>query len=175
MHIDDDVFEESDSADRENDGAAVFDAARFRNRALALLSRREYSRAELRAKLRPHCPDAQILDELLDDFQQRKWLSDERFAEQWAHYRSQRYGTRRLVAELRQKGVSSDIISNTLENLETDEFTTARALWLRKFGQPPQDAKERAKQLRFLAARGFSTGVIYRVVGGEDDSDHFDD
>ncbi len=174
MH-DDDIFEESASADPDMDGAVPFDPALFRNRALALLSRREYSRAELRRKLRPHCPEEQILDDLLDDFQQRKWLSDERFAEQWAHYRSQRYGTRRLVAELRQKGVASDIISTTLENLDTDEFATARALWLRKFGQPPQDAKERAKQLRFLAARGFSTGVIYRVVGGEDDSEHFDD
>lgn len=170
MHDDDEAFEEGFDSEFEAAPAVPFDPAKFRNRALAMLSRREYARAELKAKLRPHCPDESHLEALLDDFQERNWLSDARFAEQWAHFRSQRYGTRRLAAELRQKGVSSELITETLENMEGDELSKARALWQRKFGQLPQDQKERAKQLRFLAGRGFSTDVIYRVVGGEEDN-----
>ncbi len=151
----------------------------LRNKALQFLSKREYSRAELAGKLRLQLDPEQLeaqqaeLQQILDDFEQRGWLSDERFAEQWTHFRSQRYGPGRLKQELRQKGVASVLIEQSLEQVADQEEATARRLWQKKFGQPPQDAKERAKQLRFLASRGFSTGVIYKVVqgGGMDEDD----
>ncbi|GHD58047.1 recombination regulator RecX [Jeongeupia chitinilytica] len=142
----------------------------LRNRALAHLARREYARLELRQKLLPHADgDEAALDAILDDLVARGWLSDERFAEQWAHFRSQRYGPQRLRAELRQKGVDDTLIDTALEGVADDEFAQARAQWQKKFGAPPQDAKERAKQARFLAGRGFSLDVVYRVIGGSDD------
>ena len=45
----------------------------------------------------------------------------------------------------------------------------ARAVWGRKFGCLAEDAAARARQMRFLAGRGFSAEVIRRVVSGEDD------
>lgn len=83
------------------------------------------------------------------------------------HYRSERYGPQRLRAELQQKGVASDIIAAALDEHGNQELEQARAIWKRKFGSPPQDPMN--KQLRFLISRGFSVGVIYKVVGGEDD------
>ena len=142
-------------------------AADLRNRGLRLLARREHSRGELQTKLRPYAPDEETLTAMLDDFEERKWLSDERFAEQWAHYRAERYGTRRLEAELRQKGVASDLISEAVDHVRDGEEERAHAMWKRRFGAPSHDPKERAKQLRFLAARGFPPDIIYRVVGGD--------
>ncbi|BCL74843.1 regulatory protein RecX [Jeongeupia sp. HS-3] len=142
----------------------------LRNRALGYLARREYARLELRQKLLPHADgDEASLDAILDDFVSRGWLSDARFAEQWAHFRSQRYGPQRLRAELRQKGVDDNLIDDALANVSDDEYAQARAQWQKKFGSAPQDQKERAKQLRFLAGRGFSLDVVYKVVGGGED------
>ncbi|WP_035051910.1 recombination regulator RecX [Andreprevotia chitinilytica] len=146
----------------------------LRNKALAYLARREYSRNELRQKLLVRIEDeADLLklDALLDDFEARGWLSDGRFAEQWVSSRASRYGPNRLRAELRQKGVDSEQIESAIAGTEEDELARANAVWRRKFPNPPSDAAERAKQLRFLAARGFSLDVIYRIVGGEFDAD----
>ncbi|UXY14286.1 recombination regulator RecX [Chitiniphilus purpureus] len=137
----------------------------LRNRALALLGRREHARAELQQKLLPHATDAQELDALLDDLVARGWLSDARFAESWSHGRAGRYGMARLQAELRGKGVDTAAIDQALTGLGQTEETWARELWRRKFGQPAVDLKSRARQLRFLAARGFSLDVAYKVVG----------
>jgi regulatory protein len=49
------------------------------------------------------------------------------------------------------------------------ELERAREVWLRRFGQPPADAAERARQMRFLAGRGFETDIIRRVIAGADD------
>ncbi|KPC55245.1 recombination regulator RecX [Amantichitinum ursilacus] len=148
-------------------------AADLRNRGLRLLARREHSRGEMHSKLKPYTPDEETLNALLDDFEARKWLSDERFAEQWTHFRSERYGSRRLAAELRQKGVASEVINEALDQVRDGEAERAHALWQRRFGQASDDPKERTRQLRFLAARGFSPSVIYRIVGGAMD-DEFD-
>ncbi|GAA5785235.1 recombination regulator RecX [Chitiniphilus shinanonensis] len=141
----------------------------LRQRALALLARREHSRLELQRKLKPHTEEDMELDQLLDDFEQRGWLSDARFAESWAHSRAARYGGARLKAELRTKGVAADAIDAALDPLQGSETERAREVWRRKFGTPPADARERARQLRFLAARGFSMEAIYTVVGGDMD------
>ncbi|WP_211243380.1 recombination regulator RecX [Chitiniphilus eburneus] len=145
--------------------------ATLRNRALALLSRREHSRLELLRKLKPHTEDEAELETLLDDFAQRGWLSDARFAESWVHGRAARYGGTRLKAELCSKGVAAETIDDTLAHLQTSEAARARDIWQRKFGSPATDAKERARQLRFLATRGFSLDVIYAVVGGDWDDE----
>ncbi|MGH8631120.1 MAG: recombination regulator RecX, partial [Burkholderiales bacterium] len=48
---------------------------------MRLLARREHSRAELEAKLRPHCEDPHTLGALLDELERRGWLSEARFVE----------------------------------------------------------------------------------------------
>jgi regulatory protein len=54
--------------------------------------------------------------------------------------------------------------------LRGSEVERARAVWRKKFGAPPADAAARAKQMRFLASRGFTGDTIQKVVsGGEDD------
>src|SRR5690606_33403033 len=132
----------------------------LRQRALAHLARREHARAELRQKLLPHADgDEAALDALLDEFAERGWLSDARFAEAWTHARGSRYGSQRLRAELRTKGVDDALIGEALAQVADSEEARAREVWRRKFGTPPHDARERARQLRFLAARGFPLDV----------------
>ena len=140
----------------------------LRERALGLLSRREHSRLELKRKLAPHAEDEAELETLLDDFEKRGWLSEQRFVEQVVHAHGGRYGSRYIVHELRQKGVAEALIEQALPRLRESELETARAVWTRKFGRQPEDAKERARQIRFLQSRGFGLEIIGILLrGGE--------
>jgi regulatory protein len=140
-------------------------------RAVDLLSRREYSRRELQRKLAPHAESAEELQALLDELGQRGWQSDERFAEQFAQVKGRKYGSRRLAAEMREKGIAPDAIQSALSG--QDDVELARQLWQKKFGRAPQSAEERAKQMRFLAYRGVSMDAIRKVLSGAD-LDEFD-
>jgi regulatory protein len=148
----------------------------LRTRALQYLARREYSRAELAAKLRPY---AQVeddfeqlqpvdLDALLDDLTTRGWLSDARAATQLLHARRPRFGMQRITHEMHQKGISEELIEQALPALKESELETARDVWQRKFGTLPQDAREKAKQMRFLQSRGFTLDVIFKVLKTSD-------
>ena len=131
-------------------------------RAVDLLSRREYSRQELKRRLAPFAESAEQVDALLDELAARHWQSDTRFAEQYTASRGQKYGSRRLAQEMQQRGLDRDTIRQALDG--QDDLATARAAWQRKFGQPPADQQQRLKQMRFLASRGFGMDIIQRVL-----------
>jgi regulatory protein len=75
----------------------------------------------------------------------------------------------RLKADLRDKGVPEAVIGQVVSEAREQDLAAAREVWARKFGRTPGDAAERARQMRFLASRGFPTDVVRRVVGGSDD------
>ncbi|MBS1143815.1 MAG: recX [Proteobacteria bacterium] len=140
----------------------------LRVRALQLLTRRDYSRAGLQAKLAPHAESAEELAAVLDSLQAERLLSDCRYATQRVAARGRRYGNARLSQELRQQGVSDTDIAAALPEAG-DEAERCRAIWARKFGHPPESAEERAKQMRFLQYRGFSGDAIRRALQGGDE------
>jgi regulatory protein len=141
-------------------------------RAVDLLSRREYSRRELYQKLAPHAESPDEVGKVLDELASRGWQSDNRFAEQFAEIKGRKYGSRRLAAEMRERGIESETITEALAG--QDDVALARQLWQKKFGQPPQSQEERVKQIRFLAARGLPMDAIRKVLSWAD-SDEFGD
>jgi regulatory protein len=143
----------------------------LKGRALRLLGGREHSRAELERKLRKHEEEPGQLARVLDELQAKDFISEQRVVDSVLHRRAPRLGAGRLRQELQAKGIDGEMVSQALQALRGTELSRARDVWQRKFGQPPQDAAERGKQARFLAARGFSGETIHRVLGGgrEDD------
>jgi len=135
------------------------------------LARREYSRTELHAKLLTHAKETDDVEAVLDDLIKRGWLSDARALEQTVSVRRHRFGTQRIAHELRQKGISDELISTVLPDLKQGELEAAREVWQRKFASPPQDPKEKAKQMRFLQSRGFSMEVIFKVMKLSDEDE----
>ncbi|WP_017232935.1 recombination regulator RecX [Pandoraea sp. B-6] len=145
-------------------------------RALSYLARREHSRAELRRKLAPFADadDPEALDRVLDGLEQERWLSNERFAQSVVHRRASRMGTTRIVNELKQHQVDADTVTALATQLRETELVRARAVWQKKFGEIATTPEARAKQMRFLASRGFSRTVISKIVWGADEySDDF--
>lgn len=153
---------------------------------MAWLAQREHSRSELRQKLlrvaqqqadaaqpgTPAADPAADVDRVLDVLQAKGLLSDQRFAESRLRVRASGQGARRIQAELARHGVK--LAPHSLQQLRDSEFERAAQLWRRRFGRPPADAAERARQMRFLAGRGFAGDVIRKVLGaprglGDDD------
>lgn len=150
-------------------GRAAARPLSLKARALRLLAQREHSRLELERKLQPHADDPVALTEALDALQAKGFINDERVADSVLHRRAGKLGTARVRAELQAKGLDHAVVQAAVEQLRGTEVARAREVWQRKFGQPPADANERAKQMRFLAARGFGAEAIRRVVSGADD------
>lgn len=140
----------------------------IRRSAMDLLARREHGFNELARKLSVRFPQALVLEALIR-LREERLQNDERFVESYVYSRQQKgYGPVRIKSELFQKGVDSELISQYL--LEQDEHWSelVREIKERKFGsQPPSDAKERARQSRFLAQRGFSMGQIYSAFSSK--------
>lgn len=140
--------------------------------ALRHLARREHSRAELERKLLARAgPDdegraAADIARALDELAARGLLSDERTAEALRHGLASRCGSRRLKQALLDKGLAPELVAATVQASRGTEFERALALWRRRFGAAPAGAAERARQMRFLAGRGFDLEVVRRVLKG---------
>lgn len=137
----------------------------LRERALGYLARREHSRFELARKLAQAGFDEADVAPLLDEFERRNWLSDVRFAESWVADHRAKAGSVKLAFDLRQRGVADAVIAAVLGEQRESELERAREVWMKKFGSPPADAAEKARQMRFLQSRGFVPDVIRRIVG----------
>ncbi|MFZ5527479.1 MAG: recombination regulator RecX [Pseudomonadota bacterium] len=139
----------------------------LKGRALKYLAAREHSRLELTRKLAPHAESADEVQRVLDELEQRGFLSAERFAESMVHRKAARYGAARVKAELAQHRLPEELTRSVTEQLKASEFDRAHALWARRFGEPPATPEDKARQTRFLAARGFVGDVIRRVLRGD--------
>lgn len=147
----------------------AFGQLSIKGRALRLLAGREYSRFELERKLAAKEPEPGELKKALDELQAKGFLDEQRVVDSLVHRRAGRLGAGRIRQELQAKGIDAERVAVAVASLNATEFERAREVWRRKFDHLPQDAAERGKQARFLAARGFSGEVVRRVLNTPDD------
>ena len=115
-------------------------------------------------KLSPHAESPEQIEQLLDALAARGWLSEARFAESRANTLARKFGSRKIEHDLRSRGVSAEVVEQTLARSLAQELENCRAAWQRKFGVLPQGAAERGRQMRFLAGRGFSAEAVRQVL-----------
>jgi len=140
-----------------------------RLQAMNWLARREYSLAELRARLaeREYPPD--VVEATVAELAADGLVSDERFAEALVAVRVRKgQGPVRIRTELQRRGVSRDLIRLHVDDAGQEWHELACEVRSKKFGaMMPVDFKEKARQMRFLEYRGF-TGEHIRSAMGED-------
>jgi regulatory protein len=134
----------------------------LRQRAIRLLARRDYSRRELAGRLAAHGTEEEIAT-LLAQLESDGLLSDARAAAAYVRSHGVRLGVARLQHDLRHRGLDIELARTEIEQLPGDA-ERARLVWTKKFTVAPQDAREWARQARFLRGRGFSTEVIRRLL-----------
>lgn len=152
----------------------------LKGRALRLLGGREHSRAELERKLVAHALEPGELARVLDELEAKGFISAQRVVDSVVHRRASRLGAARIRHELQQKGLDAGLVQEAVAGLQASELQRAREVWRKKFGAgrlhdgeavSATGAAERARQMRFLASRGFSGETIRRVVAGAGDDD----
>jgi regulatory protein len=137
----------------------------LKQRAIGMLARREYSRAELATRLAATGAARSDIDPVLEELERAGYLSDTRFASAVVRQKAGGYSKRAIAHALREKGVTAPVAKDALAALDgADEFAQALALWQRRFGKAPADEREKARQVRFLVSRGYATNVVFRVL-----------
>lgn len=128
-------------------------------------------------KLARHVQEGEDLPALLDALEQRGFIDEARVAESVQHRRAPLLGTQRVLQELRRKGLSDELVQKAALELAGSELDRARAVWARRFASAPVPAsvQERARQMRFLASRGFAAEAVRRVVPAVGRSGKLDD
>ncbi|MEJ6021453.1 recombination regulator RecX [Ramlibacter sp. PS4R-6] len=142
----------------------------LKGRALRYLSQREHSRAELERKLAKHAEQPEEVARVLDELQARGFIDHQRVADSVVHRKAGKLGALRLKQELQSLGIEPALVAAALATVKATEWERARDVWRRRFDEPAKDAGDRARQARFLLARGFPGDIVSKVVsgGGED-------
>ncbi len=138
-------------------------------KAVRLLARREHSRTELKRKLSK--VDDGTLINVLDQLEEKGYQSDTRFTEVFVRSRiNSGYGPMKIRFDLRQKGIEESAVAQIMNDLSVDWPTLAKQLRERRFGREiPTDRQEAAKQLRYLASRGFEHSHLRSIFRVEED------
>ena len=141
----------------------------LKGHALQLLSLREHSRKELERKLAAYEETPGELAQALDFLQAKGFIDEQRVVESVVNRRAAKLGASRVRQELLAKGLPTEAVALAVDQLRSTELERGREVWRKKFGAPPADASERAKQVRFLLTRGFGAEVVRRLVSGADE------
>ncbi|MCP5150492.1 MAG: regulatory protein RecX [Ectothiorhodospiraceae bacterium] len=160
-----------EETERGDDRSREASVRALRQRALGLLARREHSRRELERKLLRRGEDPDELREVLAALAGEGLLSESRYAEQRTRSLAERgYGSRRVAAELRERGLAGELVTRSLAGEDWTE--RAREARRRRFGaEPPADRGEWLRQARFLAGRGFAESDVRRALAGVTDDE----
>jgi regulatory protein len=121
---------------------------------LRLLGAREYSRAELERKLAPFEDEPGSLARALDDLQGKGFINEQRVLESVVHRRSSKLGAQRIRQELHSKGLDPAAVLEAVEQLSATEVERARAVWRKKFGEPPADTNRACQANAFFGESG---------------------
>jgi regulatory protein len=135
-------------------------------RALRFLGYRPRSQTEIRQKLEELGFDEPVVEKTIDRLLKSGLLGDDKFARLWVDNRSEfRPRSRRMLAfELRNKGVTDDVIEGSLVDVDDARLAfQAGERYARRYQQADW-ALFRTKLSSFLARRGFGYGTIQEVV-----------
>jgi regulatory protein len=133
-----------------------------------LLARREHGRVELTRKLRQRGATPELIEPALDKLVEEGLLSEARYLESFVSYRARSgYGPLRIREELTQRGLQRAEIEQALRDCGFNWQEKMLETWERKFGGDlPVDARERARQGRFLSYRGYAVDMVGRLLSG---------
>lgn len=144
-----------------------FTAASVRMMAMNLLAMREHSAKELHLKLAKKQVPTELILSVIEKLQKDNLQSDDRFAQAYTAMRlRQGKGAQIIRVDLKEKGIADELIADCLAKVvqHGDWNLMALKAYQKKFGDTPiTDLKEKAKRIRFLAARGFSAANIQAV------------
>lgn len=150
---------------------SLLKGSRLRSYAFAVLTRKEYSKAELIEKLALYAEDREEVIELVEELATQLYQSDQRVAETVLSSQKRKgKGPARIKLALKNKKIDSSLIVDEMQ--EIDWVEQAYQLKVKKYGtEVTKDPKLKAKQIRFLQYRGFDLDVIFKAISRREEDD----
>ncbi len=138
------------------------------NYAIGALTRKMRSVAELKRLMRQRTTDEKMIDGIILVLKEQKYLNDSAYAAAYSTSRrdTEKYGRRRVITDLKVKGVHGDLIEKAVQEAytEVNEEQQARAFLQRKRLKKPANEKEAARIFRALMRAGFGAGTAIRIL-----------
>lgn len=143
--------------------------------AIGALSRKMRTVAELKRLLRNRCPEEAVIGRVIARLKDQKYLSDSSYAAAYSAFRrdNQKFGRRRVVTDLKVKGVHADVIEKAVDEAYSgvDEPGLARAFLRRKRLKKPATNRDAARIFRALMRAGFGVATSIKVLKNWDVED----
>ena len=139
-------------------------------RTLHLLEKKDYTESQLRNKLKEGFYPREIADKTMESLKEYGYLNDEKYALRYIEYKSKSKSDRAIRQDLTVKGIKSDVLDRAFDTFRQDNPDVNkvdliyRLLTKRHYYEHEQDEKEKAKQYRFLAGKGFESGDIKKEL-----------
>ena len=142
--------------------------------AVGAMARRMRTVAELKRLMRARVeePESEYAETLIElvirRLKDQGYLNDSKYAAYYTSMRrdNQKFGSRRVVTELKTRGVHGDVIEKAIDSAygEVSEEKQARAYLKKKRMNKPRDQRETARIFRQLVRAGFGTRTIFSIL-----------
>ena len=142
------------------------DYSKAKDIALKFLSYKARSEKEVRDKLVSKEVESMTIDRVIEFLKRYDYINDEKFANSYVRerIRLKLEGRKKLVYDLRQKGIKQEIIDHVLDNTDIDEIDQAIKLLEKKVHDKTElDIKEKQRIYQFLLRKGFSYDIIKKA------------
>ena len=138
-----------------------------RERAVGLLSRRDYSSGALKGRLKEVGFETAAAEAAVTELEDERLVNDERYLEAAVASRTSRgQGPVRIALELRRMGVAAELVTRAVDTRAPEWTERAQALRKRRFGAGAvAGGAERNRQARFLLYRGFTGDQVRTALG----------
>lgn len=143
-------------------------------RAVSLLAVRARTERELRDALHQCAYSEAVIDRVIARMNEAGYIDDADFASQWAASRTGKgLGTRRIVMELRQKGVDAEQIEQALGQIDEKERmeSAVRAAQKAARGRELSSPADRQKVFAALMRRGYDSASAKKAIAALSDQE----
>jgi regulatory protein len=131
----------------------------------AFCAYQERTQKDVEQKLKSYGLDEDEAGEIIIRLSREKLLDEERFAQAFVrgHYRHKKWGRRRIVQELKQKGISEFCIKAGMKEIDGDEYYQNLVDLLEKKDRQEKETNPRVRRQKislFLTSKGYEQDLI---------------
>ncbi len=153
---------------------------RVKLRCLNLLKSRSYTEERLRSKLKEGYYSEELIQIGIDYVKKYGYINDYEYVRQYIEYRAEKMSKNEMIAKLRNKGISKEMIQDVLETHANNDYNQhekeliKQFLIKKKFCLQNTDIKSKNKLIAQLLRKGFLMDQIKTVICHFDDENYIE-
>jgi regulatory protein len=133
-----------------------------------ILSRRDHSQKELRDKAYKKGYSGSFIEEILDEFEQKEYINDNKFAKKYAadKFEFNDWGPYKIRTQLFKKGIRKNVVEDVIKQTFGNEAIKESMMTLiskrkKRYQREPEE-KRRKKIFDYLMRKGYDSGNILK-------------